>query len=138
MSIKGHSGRRREANPLFLCYAGNSSCLTKSLDPHQTNLYALSSSLLSDSESVSMPITVFVSDITDLCVWKGTLEAFFSCTNCSASSQTTQQRLSGKDCDSVKCVLRCMLLQRSNYAWFGSTDTPMSKTDYKLHTVISG
>ncbi len=49
-------------------------------------------------------------------------------------TQTAQQSLSGKHSVSVECVLRCMQLQRSNYAWFESTDTPMSKTDSINHT----
>lgn len=74
------------------------------------------------------------------CVWKGNLRAFFfffsSCTDCSASypNRTHKQSLSGKHSVSVQCVLRCMQLQRSNYAVFESTDTPMSKTDSINHT----
>lgn len=60
---------------------------------------------------------------------------FFSCADCSALYQNhTAEALSGKHSISVKSVLRCMQLQRSNYARFESTDTPMSKTDSINHT----
>lgn len=77
------------------------------------------------------------------CASKGNLQAFFFFFSHALAvqhyTQTAQQRLSGKCCVSVECVLRCMQLQRSNYARFESTDTPMSKDRlYKSHTVISG
>lgn len=92
---------------------------------------------------MSKPIIMFVSDIIDLCVrariracvWKGNLQAFLSRAVRSALyPNRTQQRHSGKHSASVECVLRRMQLQRSNYARFESTDTPMSKTGNINHT----
>ena len=145
VSIQGQRGQRREGNLFFLRSAGNSSCLTNSLDPRWANLYALSSPLVSDSESVSKPIIMFVSDIIDLCgraclracAWKGNLQAgFFSHAPSSQRhrTHTAEQSVSGKQSVSVRRALRRMSLQRSNYAGFESTDTPMSKTDSINHT----
>lgn len=64
--------------------AWNSSCLTNPPEPHWDNLYALSSLLVFDSESVPKLFIMFVSDITDLCthtyacIWTGTLHTLFS------------------------------------------------------------
>lgn len=77
--------------------------------PTELNLYALSSFLVSDSESVSKPIILFVSDIIDLCM-RAQIRVFesvclngkppgvflFSFADCSASSTNCLQSLSGK------------------------------------------
>lgn len=102
----------------------------------------LSSRLVSDSESVSKPITMFVSDIIGLCghaylfvsfplpfKWE-LFKCFFfyshslSAQDCSRSAHGTHSTLGNA---TFLCVLHHMQLHRSNYTEFESTDTPMSQ-----------
>lgn len=152
MSIQGQWGRRREGNQFFQRSAGNSSCLTNSLDPRWANLYALSSLLVSDSESVSKPIIMFVSDIIDLCV-RARIRAFESvCLNGKppgvhffSDSPTVQHhtrivhsRVSLGNAAFLSNVFCAACSSRGLIMLGLKAQTPPCQRLYKSHTVISG
>lgn len=134
---QGYSGwRRGQILPFFACQRTAHAWLTLWIPIESIYMRFLLPSHLILKVCQCQSLCLFQISLTSV-FWREPMRGFSLAVTVQHLSQTTQRKLSGEHWDSVESVLRCSPLQRSNYPWFESTDIPVSKTDYKLHTVIS-